>query len=200
MMPPGRRGFLSAILIATGLFCGACAELIDAVAPEASAISETPQPASYLSLGNKLLAAREPDLAMKAFLSSMSVEGITVEAMTGAGIAAQQQGLLITARRYFEQASQLAPDSVIAHNNLGVVLYTLKEYYPAREEFKSAFALSSGRSERAMQNLDRAEAAIARIEKIPETDGTIAQEVISRENGEFQLIDSASPEADEIAE
>ena len=200
MMPPGRRGFLPAILIATVLFCGACAELIDAVAPEASAISETPQPASYLSLGNKLLAAREPDLAMKAFLSSMSADGITVDAMTGAGIAAQQQGLLITARRYFEQASQLAPDSVIAHNNLGVVLYMQKDYYPAQGAFQTAFALSSGTSETAERNLNRVEATIARVEGLTEMDPAISPNEILLDANDFKFNEDDSPETELAAE
>ena len=200
MMPSERRGFLSAMLIATGLLCSACAASIDAAAPEVPASSEPLQPASFLSLGNRMLSAREPDLAMKAFLSSMSVDGISAEALTGAGIAAQQQGLLTTARRYFEQAGAFAPESVVAHNNLGVVLYMLKEYYPARDEFRSAFALSNGASEMAERNLNQIEAMIASIEKIPETDPTISQEVIRRENGEFQPMAYAVPEADEMAE
>jgi Tfp pilus assembly protein PilF len=201
MKPSGRCGLLpAALLIATGLVSGACAVPINAAGPESKIISEPGQPASFLSLGNRMLAAREPDLAMKAFLSSMSVEGISVEAMTGAGIAAKQQGLLKSARRYFEQASKLAPDSVLAHNNLGVVLYMMKEYYPARNEFRSAFALSSGRSGIAERNLNRAEAKIARIEKTPEMGSIISQETIRREDGEIRPVESASNEADAMAE
>ena len=139
-------------------------------------------------------------MAMKAFLTSMNVEGISAEAMTGAGIAAQQQGLLTSARRYFEQARRLAPDSATAHNNLGVVLYMLKEYYPARDAFRTAYALSVGRSEMAERNLNRAEAAIARTKEIQKTNPAISHEVIRLGSSEFRLIESASPEADEMAE
>ena len=158
------------------------------------------QTSSYLSLGKRMLAAREPDLAMKAFLTSMSTDGISAEAMTGAGIAAQQQGLLTSARRYFERARRLAPDSVIAHNNLGVVLYKLKEYYPARNAFRRAYALSNGKSEMAERNLNRAEATIARMEKIPKTDPAISHDVIRLGTSEFRLIETASPEVDVTAE
>jgi len=200
MIPSGRRGRLPPVLIATVLLSGACLEPINSATPETSTIPEPPQSVSYLSQGNRLLAAREPDLAMKAFLNSMSTEGISAEAMTGAGIAAQQQGLLAAARRYFTQASELDPNSVVAHNNLGVVLYMMNEYYPARDEFRSAYAISSGKSAMAERNLNRAEATIARFEKIPETDPTISQEEIRRGNGAFQPIESASPEVDVIAE
>jgi hypothetical protein len=47
-----------------------------------------------------------------------------------------------------------------------VVLYQMKEYYTARDEFRSAFAISSGKSEMAALNLNRAEATIASIEEI----------------------------------
>ncbi|MFQ5565831.1 MAG: hypothetical protein ACE5EU_05655, partial [Paracoccaceae bacterium] len=122
-----------AVLIASVFLAGACTQPDDATG--GATVSEAPV-RSYLSLGKRMLAAREPDLAMKAFLTSMSVEGVSAEAMTGAGIAAQRQGLLTSARRYFEQARTLAPDSIVAHNNLGVVLYMLKEYYPARNAFR----------------------------------------------------------------
>jgi Flp pilus assembly protein TadD len=189
MMPARRRGLLLAVLTATVLFCGACTEPTihttseisgsgisgpevagtEVAGPEMtrSAQPDPQQSKSYLSQGNRFLASREPDLAMKAFLGSMSVDGISAEAMTGAGIAAQQLGLLKAARRYLTQASELDPGSVAAHNNLGVVLYKMKEYYTARNEFRSAFAISSGKSEMAALNLNRAEATIASIEEIP---------------------------------
>ncbi len=200
MRPPGRRGFLLAVLIASGLLAGACTQPASVAAPEAPAQAEPQQPVSFLSRGKRLLAAREPDLAMKAFLSSMNVDGISAEAMTGAGLAAQQQGLLTSARRYFEIARKLAPDSVIVHNNLGVVLYMLKEYYPARNAFRTAFALSSGKSEMAERNLNRAEATIARMEQVPKTDPAISLDVIRLETSELRLIEAASPEVEVTAE
>lgn len=204
MRPPGRGRFLPAVLIASGLLAGACTrpEGMAEGATAGAAVREAPagQTNSYLSLGKRMLAAREPNLAMKAFLTSMSVDGISAEAMTGAGIAAQRQGLLTSARRYFEQARSLAPDSVIAHNNLGVVLYKLKEYYPARNAFRRAYALSNGKSEIAERNLNRAEATIARMEKVPKTDPAISHDVIRLGTSEFRLIETASPEADVTAE
>ncbi len=197
MRPPGRRGFLSAVLIVSGLLAGACARLESA--PASASAGEVPA-GSYLLLGKHMLAAREPNLAMKAFLTSMSVDGVSAEAMTGAGNAAQQQGLLTSARRYFELARRLAPDSVTANNNLGVVLYKLKEYYPARNAFRRALALSGGKSEMAERNLNRAEATIARMETVPETDPAISHDVIRLGSSEFRLIEAASPEAEVTAE
>ena len=208
MRPPGRRGFLPAAMIASGLLAGACTQpegMSEGMATDAiagAAVREAPagQTSPYLALGKRMLAAREPSLAMKAFFASMNAEGISAEAMTGIGIAAQQQGLLTSARRYFEQARELAPDSVFAHNNLGVVLYKLKEYYPARNAFRRAFALSSGTSEMAEHNLNRVEATIARLEEVPKTDPAITHEVVRLGNGVFRLVTAASPEAEATAE
>ena len=192
MRPPGRRGFLSAVLIASGLLAGACARPEGATA----SVPAAGPTVSYLSLGKHMLAAREPDLAMKAFLTSLGTEGGSAEAMTGAGIAAQRQGLLKSARRYFERALRLAPDSMIANNNLGVVLYRLKEYYPARNAFRRAHALSGGASGMAERNLNLAEAMIARMEEAAKTDPAISHQVVRLGSSEFRLMEIASPDAD----
>jgi Flp pilus assembly protein TadD len=193
-----------AVLIASGLLVGACTqpEGLPEGATAGATVRAAPagQANSYLYIGKRMLVAREPNLAMKAFLTSMSVEGISAEAMTGAGIAAQQLGLLTSARRYFEQARGLAPDSMTAHNNLGVVLYMMKEYYPARDAFRRAFALSGGKSEMAERNLNRVEATIAQMEEVPKTDPAISHEVIRLGTSEFRLIETASPEAEVTAE
>jgi Tfp pilus assembly protein PilF len=204
MRPPGRRGCLSAVLIVSGLLAGACTRP-ESVAEDALAeavVHEVPPgPAiSYLTLGKRMLVAREPDMAMKAFLASMNADGISAQALTGAGIAAQQQGLLTSARRYFEQARDMVPESVIAHNNLGVVLYKMKEYYPARTEFKRAYALSGGKSEMAERNLNRTEATIAQLEMVPKTDPAISHDVMRLGTSEFRLVDAAPPEAEATAE
>jgi tetratricopeptide (TPR) repeat protein len=108
--------------------------------------------------------------------------------------------LVTSARRYFEQATRLAPDSVTAQNNLGVVLLMLKEYYPAREAFRTAFALSSGQSEMAERGLNRVEAEIALIEGDGQANPAISHDVLRLGSSEFRLIESAPPRADVPAE
>ena len=119
---------------------------------------------SWMGVGLELLDSGEPAEAEQAFLRSLRVEGITAAALTGAGVAAQRQGLLTEAVRYYERAKEIEPESVAAHNNLGAALYGLGELYPARQAFKVAFALSNGASMEAAQNLDMAERAISRAE------------------------------------
>jgi Flp pilus assembly protein TadD len=199
MKPACRRRFLWAVLVALTLPGAACTQLTGVTTSEASAKAE-PEPVSNLSRGKFMLAAGEPELAMKEFLISMSVEGVSAEAMTGAGIAAQQQGLLASARIYFERARELDPNSVAAHNNLGVVLYMRKEYYPAQEAFQTAFALSSGTSGTAERNLNRVEEKIAQIEGLAETYPAVVENEVVLDANEFKVTKEDSPEAELAAE
>jgi len=122
-----------------------------------------PEPrTSYLDLGRQLLRARDFDLAKEAFIRSIRVEGITAPALTGAGLAAERQGLLGEAQRYFERALVHAPDSVLAYNNLGAALYRQGKYAEARRAFQAAFALSSGESRIARHNLALSDLALGR--------------------------------------
>jgi Tfp pilus assembly protein PilF len=204
MRPLRHRGLYLGAILSSSLFVNAC--VLTGLAP----VAETPleptvaveprKSETYLSLGTRLLVAREPELAIKAFNRSMNADGISPEALIGAGIAYQQQGLLSSARRYLEQASRLDPNSVVAHNNLGVVLFQLKEYHRARDEFRMAFAISNGASELAERNLNRIEATIAAIEVIPETDQSVSHGVVRLGGGEFRLVELAMPEADTMAE
>lgn len=117
---------------------------------------------TYLDLGRSLLASNQPDLAHDAFIRSIRVEGLTAAALTGAGLASERQGLLHDAKRYFLRAKTMEPASVLANNNLGVVLYRLEEYNAAKQAFQAAFALSSGTNKVAQHNLGLTEFAIAR--------------------------------------
>ena len=133
--------------------------------PSPKALPE--QETSYLTLGRNLLAANQPQRATRAFLRSLNNEGLTAEALTGAGVAAERQGLLNQARHFFEQARDQAPDSVMVYNNLGAVLYRMGEYQAARNAFRRAFALSSGTSTIAEHNLGLSEMALTRIDTLP---------------------------------
>lgn len=153
---------------------------------------------SWLGLGRRLLAAGEYDLAQQAFERSLLHDGVSAQAMTGAGIAASQLGLYTMAARYFERARDLAPDSIVANNNLGVVLLRLEEYYPARQAFRTAFALSDGRNELAMRNLRLAELTVAEIESERDyVDPAVNFRLRRLGTHEFELVDYEGPVIDE---
>ena len=127
--------------------------------------STLPEPeGTYLNMGRSLLAANMIDEARQAFIRSLHTEGLTAAALTGAGLASERQGLLRDAKRYFEKARVLEPESVAVHNNLGAVHYRLGEYYLAKQAFQAAFALSSGTNQVAEHNLGLSELAIRREE------------------------------------
>ena len=198
MRPTRPRACRWAGLLAAFLLAAACR------GPEGAAELE-PQPQlqpergqTYLSLGKRMLATDEPALAMRAFTASMGAEGLTAEAMTGAGIAAQRQGLLTAARRYFEAARDLAPRSATVHNNLGVVLFELEEYHAARAAFRTALGLSGRESEAAQENLARAEAAIARQGPLADDPG--APRVVRLGTDRFRITEAAPPESEAEAE
>lgn len=144
---------------------GACEFLPRGPLDELEAPPPLPAPeTSWLDLGRKLLAADQPDQAGDAFVRSLRVEGVTAAALTGAGVAAERQGMLSEARRHFEAARARAPGSVTAHINLGAVLYRLGELHAARRAFRAALELSDGTSEIAARNFAISEAAIRRAE------------------------------------
>ena len=124
MIPRGRRNLPAAVLLSlfAALSVAAC-ESTDTgaaggLAPAAQTSTDQSsqgqvrpaQAESYLALGRRLLVAREPDLARRAFMASIYHDGISAAALTGAGIAAQQQGLLHEARRQLERAVELNPE------------------------------------------------------------------------------------------
>ena len=144
---------------------------------------------SYLDLGRQYLRAGDIDRAKKAFIRSMRTEGLTAAALTGAGIVAERQGLLTEARRYFERARLKAPSSVVAHNNLGAVLYRMGEYNAAKQAFQAAFALSSGTNRVAKHNLALSDLAIrkTRDENLAELPNPMP--IVREGSGEYRLLD-----------
>lgn len=181
-------------LMAVILVAAACSPRDPTAALDAAPQLRPGSDQTYLSLGRQLLATNEPALAMKAFNASMGTEGVSAEAMTGAGIAAQEQGLTYAARRYFERARDLAPRSPVVHNNLGVVLFRLKEYHAARAAFRTALDLSGGENASVRENLERTEAEIARRDSETAADQLGAPQVVRLGTDRF-LITEAPAEA-----
>jgi tetratricopeptide (TPR) repeat protein len=167
-----RRALATALALALLLAAAGCEFLpgpLDGfrAAPPPPPPTPLPEPepeTTWLEVGRELLAADRPDEAGEAFIRSLRVEGVTAAALTGAGIAAERQGMLSEARRHFEAARLRAPRSATVHLNLGAVLYRMGELYAARRAFEEALALSGGTSEFARRNIAISEAAIRRAE------------------------------------
>ena len=184
------RGLLAALLLAAVAGCQAPLDPVEQL-PGAEPLPDAS--GSWMQLGRSLLAAGQPEQAEAAFIRSLRVEGMSAAALTGAGVAAQRQGLLTEAKRYFERAKEIDPESVAVHNNLGAAFYGLGELQSARQSFRIAFALSSGASQEAGRNLQMAELAIERAEaeNPPLAENPIAVQRMG--SGVYRL--TASPEA-----
>ena len=195
MTPAGVRKLQWTSLLVLGLLGFACTPKDPTATLEPSPEVRPAANQTYLSLGKQFLASNEPSLAMKAFAASMSAEGPSAEAVTGAGIAAEQQGLLTEARRYFERAREIAPNSAVVYNNLGVVLYKLEDYHGARSAFRAALELSGGESGSARDNLEQTEAVIARLALDPAADAAATWEVVRLGTDRFRLVEATKPES-----
>lgn len=148
-----------------------------------------PEPeTTYLDMGRQFLKINDPVQAKVAFIRSIREEGATAAALSGAGLAAERMGLLTEARRFFERARLKAPSSVLAHNNLGAVLYRMGAYHEAKQAFQAAFALSSGNSRTASHNLALAGLAIRRKQEETLTLVPNPLPIQRQGTGEYRLI------------
>jgi Flp pilus assembly protein TadD len=115
-----------------------------------------------LHVGHRLMAANEPELALKAYLRAAGKTGINADVLSALGSANLALGRLGQAEQILRRAVDADPRFVAAQNNLGVVLMERGQISEARVVFERAFALDSGQSDAIRQNLKR---AIAMMEK-----------------------------------
>lgn len=106
-----------------------------------------------LTVGHRLMAAGEYELALKSYTRAVSAQGLTTDVLSAMGSANLKLGRLKQAEKFLEQATTQDPDFVPAWNNLGVVQTSLRDYVGAHESFRAAFALDNGASEEVWQNL-----------------------------------------------
>lgn len=129
----------------------------------------TPPPANArgdgvegLIVGHRLMAAGEPELALKAYYRAAAEQGIDADVLSSIGSANLALGRLGQAEQMLRRALERDPIFVPALNNLGVVLMERGRAPEAKLVFQQAYALDSGTSDAIRENLIR---AIAMIEK-----------------------------------
>nr|WP_282569305.1 tetratricopeptide repeat protein [Aliiroseovarius sp. S1339] len=121
-----------------------------------------------LTVGHRLTAAGEHELALKAYLRAASEQGITVDVLSAIGSANLQLGRLGQAERILRQATEKDGTFVPAWNNLGVVLMETGQTGEAARVFQIAFGLDRGQSAQIRDNL---RLALAKMEN-PDYDQT----------------------------
>jgi len=106
-----------------------------------------------LTVGHRLMEAREYELALEAYYRAAAEQGINVDVLSAIGSANLQLGRLGQAEQILRRATELDETFPPAWNNLGVVLMERGNYGEASRVFQLAFALDSGQSAEIRENL-----------------------------------------------
>jgi tetratricopeptide (TPR) repeat protein len=140
-----------------------------------------------LTVGHRLMAAGEYDLALKAYYrAAAESEGAGVDVLSAVGSANLALGRLGQAEQMLRRALEIDGEFVPAWNNLGVVLMEKGEVAEASKVFQTAFALDSGESDSIRENL---RLALAKL-KNPAYDEPQEKEfaLVRRGTGEYLLL------------
>ena len=106
-----------------------------------------------LTVGHRLMASGEYELALKAYFRAAAQEGVNVDVLSAIGSANLQLGRLNQAEQILRRAIELDETFPPAWNNLGVVLMEKGDFGEASRVFRIAFALDSGQSAEIRDNL-----------------------------------------------
>ncbi|GHE92916.1 hypothetical protein GCM10016455_11310 [Aliiroseovarius zhejiangensis] len=139
-----------------------------------------------LTVGHRLTAAGEHELALKAYLRAASEQGVTVDVLSAIGSANLQLGRLGQAERILRKATEMDGSFVPAWNNLGVVLMETGQIAEAARVFQIAFGVDRGQSAQIRENL---RLALAKSEN-PDYDQTHndAFALVRRGTGDYLLL------------
>ncbi len=141
--------------------------------------------ADELTVGNRLMAAGEYELALESFTRAALDEGMTPQILTSLGTANLGLRRLGQAETLLRRAVEDEPDWPVAWNNLGVLLMETGQYPEASQVFQRAYALDNGESDAIRDNL---RLALAKMEN-PVNNTPQEQEYTleQRGNGAFVL-------------
>lgn len=132
-----------------------------------------------MTVGHRLMAAGEPELALKAYLRGAGETGINADVLSAIGSANLALGRLGQAEKILRRALELDPNFVPALNNLGVVLMEKGNVGEARVLFQKAFALDSGETDSIRENLMLA---------IAKSEANVYDPSQEQETGGFRLV------------
>lgn len=130
-----------------------------------------------LSVGHRLMAAGEYELALKAYTRAAAQQGLNVDTLSALGSANLKLGRLGQAEDMLRRAADEDPEFAAAWNNLGVILMERGKIAEASQIFRRAYATDNGNSDEIRDNL---RLALAKLENPSYS--------ASQENEEFQLV------------
>lgn len=132
-----------------------------------------------MTVGHRLMAAGEHELALKAYLRGAGETGINADVLSAIGSANLALGRLGQAENILSRALELDPNFVPALNNLGVVMMEQGRIGEARVNFQKAFALDSGETDSIRENLMLA---------IAQSEANVYDPNQEQEKGGFRLV------------
>lgn len=110
-------------------------------------------PEDRFDLGTKLMGQARYDEAVIEYSAAAKLKP-SVEAYLGAGGAAMKSGKQLQAKKYFQDALELNPNSQPALRELGIARYHLKDYAGANADLTRALVLNSSDREAASTLLE----------------------------------------------
>lgn len=152
---------------------------------DAPGIDPTGQAEDSITVGNRLMAAGEYELALDSFTRAALEQGMTPQVLTSLGTANLGLRRLGQAETLLRRAVEDDTDWPIAWNNLGVLLMETQQYPEAEQVFRRAFALDNGESDAIRDNL---RLAIAKMENpVNNTDQEQEYTLEQLGDGQFSL-------------
>jgi Flp pilus assembly protein TadD len=152
----------------------------------APGVDENARSVDGLTVGHRLMAAGQYELALKSYLRAASEEGATVDVLSAIGSANLQLGRLNQAEQILRRATEIDETFPPAWNNLGVVLMEQGKYGEASRVFRVAFALDSGESAEIRENLLL---ALAKLEN-PTYSAPEEFRLVRRGPGSYQILET----------
>lgn len=139
-----------------------------------------------LTVGHRLTAAGEHELALKAYRRAAAEQGITVDVLSAIGSANLQLGRLGQAEKLLRKATEIDVNFAPAWNNLGVVLMETGQVSEAARAFQIAFGLDRGQSAEIRENLRLALANQDNPDYDPTNNDTFS--LVRRGSGDYLLL------------
>ncbi|MEM1384820.1 MAG: hypothetical protein AAGG06_14375 [Pseudomonadota bacterium] len=198
MRMPGPQTALALLLIAGVAACSTTPPAVDSVHAPAQIKPEARE--SWLALGKRMMESGELVMAERAFRKSIAYEGASAQALTGLGVSAVRQGRLKEGRRFLQIARDQVPTSVVANNNLGVVLFKLEDFEGARVAFRRAFTASDRADEAAEHNLRVAESMVAALQAEQQPHPALSHTVMRTGSSEYRLVSLGDQTPDATAQ
>ncbi|MBT52290.1 MAG: hypothetical protein CMF72_02575 [Mameliella sp.] len=143
-----------------------------------------------LTVGHRLMAAGQFELALEAFTRAAAEQGLNGEVLMALGSANLGLGRLHQSEPMLRRAVKAEPEWAEAWNNLGIVLIEKGETAEATEVFRRAYALDNGQSDSIRDNLRLALAKLDNSVYGPEVEQEY--KIVRRGHGDYLIRNTGS--------